>query len=38
MKGTYNQMTDGNMPIAARTEGRERMPSETVSAIMTDEA
>lgn len=26
------------MPIAARTEGRERMPSETVSAIMTDEA
>lgn len=28
--GTY-----GTIPIAARTEGRERMPREMVSAIMT---
>lgn len=29
-------VTDGTIPMAARTEGSERIPSDTVSAIITE--
>ena len=33
----FRVITDGTIPIAARTEGSDRIPSDTVSAIMTEQ-
>ena len=37
LRRNFRGITNGTIPMAARTEGSDRIPSDTVSAIMTEE-
>ena len=37
LRQNFKGITNGTIPMAARTEGSDRIPSDTVSAIMTEE-